>query len=76
MTASILAACTAEGLPAEAVPSGAGHDAAVFAQAGIPTGMIFVRNRNGSHNPNEHMDLADLMAAVAVMRRVAKELTQ
>ena len=74
--ASILTACTAEGLPAEAISSGAGHDAAVFAQAGIPTGMIFVRNRNGSHNPNEHMDLADLMAAVAVMRRVAKELTQ
>lgn len=76
MTESILAACAVEGLPAEAIPSGAGHDAAIFAQAGIPTGMIFVRNRNGSHNPNEHMEVADLMAAVAVMRRVAKELTQ
>lgn len=76
MVQSILSACTAEGLPAETIPSGAGHDAAVFAQAGIPAGMIFVRNRNGSHNPNEHMDIADLMAAVAVMRRVAKELTQ
>jgi beta-ureidopropionase / N-carbamoyl-L-amino-acid hydrolase len=39
--------------------SGAGHDAAVFAKAGIPTGMIFVRNDNGSHNPDEAMDLDD-----------------
>jgi len=76
MSEHILAACAAEGLPAEAIPSGAGHDAAVFAQAGIQTGMIFMRNRGGSHNPNEHMDIADLMAAVSVMRRVAKELTQ
>ncbi|HET8728980.1 MAG TPA: hydantoinase/carbamoylase family amidase [Alphaproteobacteria bacterium] len=73
---AIKAACVAEGLPNEAVASGAGHDAAVFAQAGVPTGMIFVRNANGSHNPNEHMDLDDFMAAVTVMRRVASELTQ
>ncbi len=71
----IKAACAAEGLPGEPVPSGAGHDAAIFAQAGIPTGMIFVRNANGSHNPNEQMDTADLIAAVAVMRRVAMDLS-
>jgi N-carbamoyl-L-amino-acid hydrolase len=41
------------------MPSGAGHDAAVFANAGIPTGMIFVRNENGSHNPDEAMSLED-----------------
>ena len=39
--------------------SGAGHDAAVFANVGIPTGMIFVRNENGSHNPDEAMTLED-----------------
>jgi N-carbamoyl-L-amino-acid hydrolase len=39
--------------------SGAGHDAAVFAKLGIPTGMIFVRNENGSHNPDEAMSLED-----------------
>jgi N-carbamoyl-L-amino-acid hydrolase len=39
--------------------SGAGHDAAVFAKLGIPTGMIFVRNDNGSHNPREAMSLDD-----------------
>ncbi|MBW4024777.1 MAG: Zn-dependent hydrolase [Proteobacteria bacterium] len=39
--------------------SGAGHDAVIFAGMGIPTGMIFVRNQNGSHNPDEAMELAD-----------------
>jgi N-carbamoyl-L-amino-acid hydrolase len=43
------------------MPSGAGHDAAVFADCGVPTGMIFVRNANGSHNPYEAMDVADMM---------------
>jgi N-carbamoyl-L-amino-acid hydrolase len=39
--------------------SGAGHDAAVFAKLGIPSGMIFVRNENGSHNADEAMALDD-----------------
>jgi beta-ureidopropionase / N-carbamoyl-L-amino-acid hydrolase len=41
------------------MPSGAGHDAAVFATMGIPSAMIFVRNDRGSHNPHETMELAD-----------------
>jgi N-carbamoyl-L-amino-acid hydrolase len=32
---------------------GAGDDAAVFAYAGIPSAMMFVRNENGSHNPKK-----------------------
>ena len=43
--------------------SGAGHDAVVFAGIGIPTAIIFVRNQNGSHNPDESMDLADFAVA-------------
>jgi N-carbamoyl-L-amino-acid hydrolase len=39
--------------------SGAGHDATVFAKVGIPSGMIFVRNDHGSHNPEEGMSLDD-----------------
>ena len=39
--------------------SGAGHDAAVFTKVGIPSAMIFVRNENGSHNPDEAMSLED-----------------
>jgi N-carbamoyl-L-amino-acid hydrolase len=39
--------------------SGAGHDAAVFAQVGVPSAMIFVRNEHGSHNADEAMSLQD-----------------
>jgi beta-ureidopropionase / N-carbamoyl-L-amino-acid hydrolase len=49
------------------MPSGAGHDAAVFAQLGIPTGMIFVRNEHGSHNPDEAMALPDFEAGVRAL---------
>jgi beta-ureidopropionase / N-carbamoyl-L-amino-acid hydrolase len=61
------------GLPDEPIPSGAGHDAAVFANAGIPSAMIFIRNEHGSHNPREDMAIADFMAGVAVMRDVLAE---
>jgi beta-ureidopropionase / N-carbamoyl-L-amino-acid hydrolase len=61
------------GLPDEPIPSGAGHDAAVFANAGIPSAMIFVRNENGSHNPHEDMKMPDFMAGLAVMRDVLAE---
>jgi len=51
------------------VPSGAGHDAATFAGAGIPTVMLFVRNENGSHNPHEAMELTDLDQAIRLLLR-------
>jgi beta-ureidopropionase / N-carbamoyl-L-amino-acid hydrolase len=47
--------------------SGAGHDAAVFAKMGIPTGMIFVRNAHGSHNPDEAMTLDDFAVATRAL---------
>ena len=47
--------------------SGGGHDAAVFAQAGVPSGMVFVRNRNGSHNPDEAMEITDFMVGVDIL---------
>jgi N-carbamoyl-L-amino-acid hydrolase len=49
------------------MPSGGGHDAAVFAAAGIPSGMVFVRNRNGSHNPQEAMELTDFLAGCDIL---------
>lgn len=55
------------GLEPFVMPSGGGHDAAVFANAGIPAGMVFVRNANGSHNPREDMDLDDLIIAASVI---------
>lgn len=45
----------------ERIPSGAGHDAAVFAAAGIPAAMLFVRNAHGSHNPQEAMNIDDFL---------------
>ena len=45
----------------------AGHDAAVFANAGIPSGMVFVRNRNGSHNPHEAMEIVDFLKGVDIL---------
>ncbi|MTW16980.1 hydantoinase/carbamoylase family amidase [Rhodoplanes serenus] len=59
------------GLPSETLASGAGHDAAVFSNGGIPSGMIFVRNANGSHNPAEAMDLDDFMRGVELMHAFA-----
>lgn len=44
--------------------SGGGHDAAAFATAGWDSVMVFVRNWNGSHCPEEGMDPADLALAV------------
>lgn len=55
------------GFQTELLPSGAGHDAAIFANAGVPSGMIFVRNRNGSHNPDESMTIDDFMCGVELM---------
>jgi N-carbamoyl-L-amino-acid hydrolase len=61
------------GLPDEEIPSGAGHDAAVFANAGNPSAIVFVRNENGSHNPREAMNLDDFVAGIAVMRAGIEE---
>jgi len=57
------------GQPDEPVASGAGHDAAVFANAGVPSAMIFIRNQNGSHNPLEAMEMEDFMIGVTVLRQ-------
>ena len=51
--------CEDNAIAHEVMPSGAGHDSSVFANAGVPLGMVFVRNAKGSHNPNEAMDKDD-----------------
>ena len=55
------------GIAAPRMPSGAGHDAAVFSANGVPSAMIFVRNQNGSHNPDEAMRLEDLGVAITLL---------
>ncbi len=59
--------------PEETLPSGAGHDAAVFANNGIPTAMIFIRNADGSHNPDEKMAMDDFLAGVELLYQTLKE---
>ena len=54
-------------LPIRRLASGAGHDAAMLGNCGVPTAMIFVANQNGSHNPQEAMELEDFLAGVNVL---------
>ena len=56
-------------LPVVELPSGAGHDAATLAGAGVPTAMLFVRSLNGgiSHSPQEESSAEDVQLAVDVL---------
>ena len=53
-----------------------GHDASVFARAGIPSAMVLVRNENGSHNPEESMDFEDYGLALKVLTRTVMSLLE
>jgi N-carbamoyl-L-amino-acid hydrolase len=55
------------GLEPLALGSPASHDAAAFAAVGVKTGMIFVRNANGSHNPYEAMTIEDFLAGASLL---------
>ncbi|WP_144631933.1 hydantoinase/carbamoylase family amidase [Bordetella genomosp. 13] len=65
--AALAALAQARGIACVPLASPASHDAAVFHEAGVPMGLLFVRNRNGSHNPHEAMDIDDFMLAVDVL---------
>jgi N-carbamoyl-L-amino-acid hydrolase len=67
LRSGLVSACERLGVPAILLPSGAGHDAQDFVEAGIPSAMIFVRNANGSHNPDEHLEMDDLRAGTRVL---------
>ena len=54
-------------IPTRFIPSGAGHDAAVLGNAGVPVSMIFVANQDGSHNPHEKMRLDDFLLGAEVL---------
>lgn len=61
--------------PVPILATGAGHDAGVLAAAGIPTGMLFVRNPTGiSHSPQEFAEPADCHAGVDALVRVVESL--
>lgn len=55
------------GIPTIELASGAGHDTVVFATAGVPAAMLFIRNQNGSHNPLEAMAIEDFAAATRIL---------
>src|ERR1700722_10591498 len=55
------------GIRAIDLGSPASHDPAAFAACGVPMGMIFVRNANGSHNPFEAMTIDDFLDGTAVL---------
>jgi len=62
-------------LAAPVLETGAGHDAGVLAQAGVPASMLFVRNPTGvSHSPHEFAERDDCLAGVAALTRVIEHL--
>jgi N-carbamoyl-L-amino-acid hydrolase len=58
------------------LPSGAGHDAAILAEAGVPSAMLFVRSDAGgvSHAPEESTGADAVALAVEVLEAAIREL--
>ena len=55
--------------------TGAGHDAGVLAEIGVPSAMLFVRNPTGiSHSPEEHAEDADCETGAAALADVLADL--
>jgi N-carbamoyl-L-amino-acid hydrolase len=65
--AALQAAALTQGHCVLHINSPASHDAAAFGEAGVPMGMLFVRNENGSHNPYEAMSIGDFLDGVAIL---------
>jgi N-carbamoyl-L-amino-acid hydrolase len=56
--------------------TGAGHDAGILANAGVPAAMIFVRNPTGaSHTPAEWAEPEDCQAGVAALATVLADFS-
>ena len=76
--AARLAAASAAALGRTVVPilpTGAGHDAGILVQAGVPSAMLFVRNPTGvSHSPAEQAPEADCGAGVTALVAVLADL--
>ncbi|MBN8897522.1 MAG: Zn-dependent hydrolase [Rhodospirillales bacterium] len=67
ITAALHRGAQALDIPVIDLGSPASHDAAAFAAAGVPVGMLFVRNENGSHNPREAMTIDDFLAGTSIL---------
>ena len=69
-------AIAAAGVDLVELPSGAGHDAAILAMAGVPSAMLFVRSDAGgvSHAPEESTGADAVALAVEVLQAAIREL--
>jgi allantoate deiminase len=74
---ALRAELAARDLPLVELVSGAGHDAAVLAAAGVASGMLFVRSLNGgiSHSPDELSSPEDIALAVEVLSGALSKLS-
>ena len=52
-----------------------GHDASIFARAGIPSAMVLIRNQHGSHNAQEAMEIADFRLGTQVLTSALYQLS-
>lgn len=73
MQARLAAAAGKQQVAHQAIAGGAGHDAAIFANAGIKTGMLFIRHEGRSHRHDEGMAVDDMAAAVQVLAQLCLE---
>lgn len=64
----------AVGVDAPELGSGAGHDAMNAVLAGVPSGMLFVRSRGGSHTPREHASVEDAALGASALALALREL--
>ena len=68
--------CQEQGRTYQQMMSGAGHDAMHWAGL-VPTGMIFLPCQGGiSHNPAEHAELSDIVAATQVLEGALKRVSK
>ena len=69
-------AVEALGIVPTELPSGAGHDAAIMALAGVPSAMLFVRSDAGgvSHAPEEHSGADAVALGLQALETALREL--
>jgi hydantoinase/carbamoylase family amidase len=74
--AALRRAVAALGADPVELPSGAGHDAQILGQAGVPVAMLFVRSDAGgvSHAPEERTEPDAVVACVRVLEPALREL--
>jgi len=69
LTAYLVDAIAAAGLPEKLMASGAGHDAMVMASR-VPAAMLFLRSPGGiSHHPGESVREEDVEATLKIGRK-------